>query len=111
MSIVLWTLLFLWGFWALYVLIMGLYRAHLNKKLSRISYVLGMPWLVIGLIVDFVANVTIASLVFLDPPKELLVTARLQRYNTQSIRTWRSEWANWICTNLLDVFDPNGDHC
>ena len=111
MSIVLWTLLFLWGFWALYVLIMGLYRAHLNKKLSRISYVLGMPWLVIGLIVDFVANVTIASLVFLDPPRELLVTARLQRYNTQSIRTWRSEWANWICTNLLDVFDPNGDHC
>lgn len=101
---------FLWAFWACYVLVMGLYRAHLNKKLSRITYVLGAPWLVIGLIMDFVANMIIATVVFLDLPREYLVTERLKRYIAGK-DGWRHDLSNWICTHLLDVFDPNGDHC
>lgn len=105
------VILFLWFFWALYVMVMGLYRAHLNKKLSRVTYVLGAPWLIIGLVVDFVANIILATIIFLDLPREFLVTARLQRYSNSSEDDWRKHFSVWICEHLLDVFDPSGDHC
>jgi hypothetical protein len=107
---IVYSVLFLWLFWAMYVLVMGLYRAKLSKKLSKVSLVLGAPWLVIGVLMDIVANITLASLIFLEPPRELLVTKRLQRYNGGD-HGWRTTLATWVCNHLLDVFDPDGDHC
>lgn len=104
------VIIFLWVFWAIYVLVMGLYRAHLHKKLTKLTYILGAPWLVLGLIIDFFANITVATVIFLDLPKEWLVTARLKRY-VQGESGWRQNLANWVCNNLLDVFDPDGNHC
>jgi hypothetical protein len=54
--------------------------------------------------------VTIASLVFLELPREWLVTDRLQRHMHKSIG-WRFWLAKYICDHLLDVFDPSGNHC
>lgn len=34
MSYALYVLAFLWAFWAMYVLVMGIYRAHLAKRLT-----------------------------------------------------------------------------
>ena len=101
----------LWAFWALYVLVMGLYRAHLSGRLSRPAFVLGLPWVVVGYTLDVIAQYTIACVFFLDLParREWLVTQRLQRYSAGS--GWRKVKADWICTHLLDVFDPKGDHC
>jgi hypothetical protein len=99
-----------WGFWGLYVLVMGLYRAHLQKRLSKMAYVIGAPFLVIGLIVDVFMNVTVASFVFVQPPSQFLVTQRLAGYVSEG-SGWRYSIANWICNNLLDVFDPSGNHC
>lgn len=105
-------LLFLWVFWGLYVLVMGVYRAHLSGRLSAASYAMGLPWFVCGYLVDVFAQYTVASVFFLDwPPRgEWLVTDRLQRY-IKLESGWRYQKAKWICTNLLDVFDPSGDHC
>jgi hypothetical protein len=105
------TIAFLWAFWGLYVLVMGLYRAHLDKRLSRAAYVLAAPFLAVGAAVDVLANLTIASLVFLEPPREWLVTSRLQRHNRDHESGWRGDLSEWICTHLLDVFDPTGNHC
>lgn len=106
----LFTLAALWVFWGLYVLVMGLYRAHLQKRLGWATYALGAPFILVGILADFVINFTIAAVVFFDLPREPLVTGRLQRYIAIG-SGWRFSLANWICNNLLDVFDPSGNHC
>lgn len=105
------TLIFLWVFWALYVLVMGIYRAHLKKQLRGLTFIMSVPLVAIGLAVDVFAQYTLACIFFLDLPRrgEHLVTARLQRYSAGS--GWRKIKADWVCTHLLDVFDPHGDHC
>lgn len=103
---------FLWVFWAVYVLVMGIYRAHLAGKIKGVTLVLSLPWVLIGYAMDVMAQYTLACLFFLDWPKrgEHLVTDRLKRYIKQGIG-WRARKADWICSNLLDVFDPSGNHC
>ena len=103
------TAAFLWAFWGLYVLIMGLYRAKLAGRLNQYMRWMAAPYLVIGLCVDFVANVTIFTIVFAELPREWLVTQRLTRHMQGS--GWRYRVARAICTKLLDVFDPTGMHC
>lgn len=102
--------LYLWAFWGAYVLVMGLYRAHLNNKLTPLTTALGLPFVIFGIVVDVLANIFIATIIFLEIPKELLVTTRLARHNTSG-SGWRKDIATYICSNLLDVFDPSGDHC
>ena len=104
------TLAFLWVFWAMYVLVMGIYRAHLSHRLKGLVLVLSLPFVAVGYLMDVFANVTIASVVFLELPRELLVTSRLQRYVALG-QGWRFTIADWICNHLLDVFDPSGNHC
>lgn len=110
MDAIIYLLAFLWAFWAMYVLIMGIYRAHLAKRLTAVTLCLSAPFIVLGYLMDVIANLTVAALVFLELPRELLVTSRLSRYVAQG-HGWRFKAANWICNNLLDVFDPSGDHC
>ena len=106
------TIAFLYVFWALYVLVMGFYRAHLKGQLTGVVKWLAWPWVILGCAVDVFAQYTVAAVFFLDAPKmgEHLVTDRLQRYVAEG-RGWRYHKAKWICDNLLDIFDPNGDHC
>ena len=103
-------LLYLWLFWGLYVLVMGLYRAHLDKRLTRLTYFLASPFLFVGFVFDVAANLFIAPFVFLDMPHEWLVTTRLSRYIKHG-RSYRAKLALYICDHLLDVFDPRGEHC
>lgn len=107
-----WTCLWLLGFWYLYVLVMGLYRAHLDKRLTGPMLWLAGPALVVGYAVDLVSNWTLASLFFLEPPRRPLelVTDRLTRH-IQTGDGWRHDFAKSICVNLLDFFDPSGKHC
>lgn len=102
---------YLWAFWFAYVLVMGLYRAHLSGRMSRVTYVLAAPALLFGVAMDVLANIFIASVIFLEFPREWLVTKRLQRHIKKGLGTWRGYLAAWVCTSLLDVFDPSGDHC
>lgn len=102
-------LLKLYAFWVLYLAIMALYRAHLNKTLPTVSKILGYPLLAFGLLVDVLMNITFFSLFFLELPKEWLVTTRLKRHVKTD--TWRGKLAKFLCTNLLSPFDPTGDHC
>lgn len=112
------AVLFLWGFWVLYVATMAVYRLHLAgvlKLRTTSRFTLGMCYSLVGIayVVDLLAQYTIATLVFLDWPEpgERLVTDRLQRYVAQPRQDWRSAKAHYVCTHLLDLFDPTGDHC
>lgn len=121
---------YLWAFWLLYVLTMGLYRASLAGKLTRMALVLGSPFVILAIAADLLANWTLATLWFYQWPAKSdwprisfsgwrpavvwvrpdLVTSRLSRY-IDGPDCWRKEHATWLCHNLLDAFDPSGTHC
>ena len=107
------VLAYLYGFWLLYVLIMGFYRAYLANKLSKVALVLALPAILVGFCFDLVANWTLATLWFREWPQRPLelVTDRLSRYIEQAADDWKKEHANWVCTTLLDYFDPHDRHC
>lgn len=96
--------------WLLYLSVMSLKGAQVAGKLSKTAYYLGLPILAVGYITDFLVNIIVCTALFLEPPRELLVTARVSRlkYNGTG---YRQRLANWFCTNLLDPFDPSGCHC
>jgi hypothetical protein len=103
-------ILYLYSFWIVYIGVMGIYRAYLDNRLSKVVLYLLCPFILIGIIMDVFANLFVAPIIFMDMPKELLVTTRLTRYKRDD-KGWRYNLANVICINLLDVFDPTGKHC
>ena len=104
------TAILLWIFWAFYVLVMGIYRAYLTKRLGTVNLILSIPFVIVGGLIDVFVNLFVAPVIFLDPPRELLVTSRLTKYRTGNSH-WRRVIAEYVCDNLLDIFDPNGNHC
>lgn len=109
--ILLYVIAFVWLFWYVYIVVMGLYRAQLQDRLKGVVFALALPAIVAGYVMDIIANIFIASVLFLDPPKEFLVTTRLKRYQKVDPLSWRGRLSFYICEHLLDVFDPKGNHC
>ena len=110
--IIVFIALYLYAFWVAYIAVMGAYRAHLSGRLVGVQRALAVPLVAIGFALDIIAQYTLATVLFADLParREHLVTDRLQRY-MRSPETWRGRVAQYICDNLLDPFDPSGDHC
>ncbi|WP_310614014.1 hypothetical protein [Limnohabitans sp.] len=128
----LFAVVYMWLFYVFYVLIMAVYRAKLAGRLGGLSLLLLYPFVVVGVLMDVLCQLTIASLIFFEPPRtcwqattvtvwrwsfevtylyiEPLVTTRLKRLHTSDMG-WRTALAAYICQNLLDPFDPDGDHC
>jgi hypothetical protein len=100
----------MWVFWAGYVFTMGLYRAKLQGRLKGLSLLLAAPIVAVAFVLDFLAQMTVFTLVFADPPRHWLVTHRLRAYLLQP-GGWRHRWAARLCRHLLDPFDPTGSHC
>lgn len=103
------SLVSLYILWIFYLAVMSLKQAYDTKTLSKLAYVLGCPLLVVGLIIDLLVNIFVASVFLLDFPRELTVSEKLGRL----IKTtgWRSTASCWFCTKFLDIFDPSGKHC
>jgi len=93
--------------WLFYLAIMHLrmVRHDLHPVAKANAYVL----LAIGLVLDFITNVVVGSVLFLDPPREWLLTDRLQRYKNLDRESWRGKTAYWLCEHLLNQFDEG--HC
>lgn len=97
-----------YALWFFYLAVMSLKRAKDAGMLSSAAKVLGYPVLCVGLILDVLVNAFICTPLFLELPRELLVTSRLKRHNRTG-RGWRKRLAAWF-EPLLDPFDPSGDH-
>jgi len=110
MYTILYTLASLYALWLLYLLVMGLYRAKLQGRLSKVALVLGAPVYLIGYLLDVFVQITIATVLFWELPKEGLLTGRLTRHIKRG-KGWRRDLSKWICFHLLDPFDPHGTHC
>ena len=107
--IALYIYLSLLGFYALYLAVMALFRAHKAGTMPLASKVLGYQILIIGLVVDVIMNLTLFSIIFLEIPREWLVTTRLKRHIKKS--GYRGWLARFLCHDVLSPFDPSGDHC
>lgn len=96
--------------WVAYLAIMALIRARDEKRLTKVALWLAYPVVVIGLLLDFTLNVTVGTALFLEPPREWLLSPRLSRL-IETDPGWRGDLAAWVCVHLLDTFDPDGRHC
>lgn len=112
-------LLAMWQFWLLYLGAMSIYRAWLLGRIPPESSYFIYATIAVALVVDLVANYTVAVVLFRQWPKRglELVTHRLVRYinlaNPQTeIDRLRKHRATIICSRFLDPFDPNPNgHC
>ena len=61
-------------------------------------------------------NAVVATIVFLDPPREFEFTRRCRRYIAGEkqwfpvLARYRAAVAEWVCKHLLDPFEEGG-HC
>ena len=97
-----------YALWVFYIAVMGLKRVKDTIGLSVWALRFGYPVLIVGWVLDFFVNLTLCTVLFLELPRELTVTARLKRHNRTGFG-WRQRLAAWF-EPLLDPFDPSGDH-
>ena len=99
--------------WIAFLSVMALKSARDSGKLTKTSEVLAMPLLVVGWLLDFSLNMA-STVIFLDLPKEWLLTIRCDRYlslvNPTGLSLYRQRFARQLCKNLLDPFQSGG-HC
>ncbi|MGC4395981.1 hypothetical protein [Hydrogenophaga sp. T2] len=102
--------LLLWLLWIFYLAVMNLKRARNAGTLSRAALVLGAPALLVGYVLDVLANVVVFTVLLLEPPRwgEWTVSARLERHHAGT--SWRARIAQWFESDLLGPYDPAGYH-
>ena len=98
----------IYALWLFYLAVMCLKRARDAGLLNKTSTALGMPILIVGYLLDAFVNVFVMTMLFLEVPNELTVTARLKRHILFS-GGWRLRLASWFIP-ILDPFDPSGYH-
>lgn len=96
--------------WVYYVAAMRLKMVQAQGKLTPAMQWFTYPVLAIGYALDFFVNVIACSILFLEPPFEWTVSARLYRLSTQDKDDWRKARALALRTGLLDEIDPDGIH-
>ena len=111
------TLLFylvlIYATWEAFLAVMALKSARDNGKLTKSALYMAYPLPAAAWLLDFSLNMC-ATLVFLDLPREWLLTIRCDRYLSLKaplgLNRYRQGFARWLCQNLLDPFQSGG-HC
>ena len=96
----------IYALWVFYLAVMNLRQA--KGKLSKAVLVIALPILGIAYAIDVLVNVLLATILFVDLPREWTFSNRLERYLDGS--DWRAAAALWIAVHMLDPFDPSGSH-
>lgn len=97
-------------FYGLYLIYVTLRVAKDNGKLEAMpiyAKVVAYSYLVLAVILDFIFNLIIGSLIFLELPREFMFTDRCSRHMHEMGR--RGRIARWFCNSWLNPFDEN--HC
>jgi hypothetical protein len=97
-----------YALYVFYAAVMNIKRVRDAGKLTWVGKALGYPTLVIGLVLDLFVNLTLMTVVLLELPRELTVTARLKRHHKESTG-WRLAVVKFF-EPVLDPLDPSGDH-
>ncbi len=97
-----------YGLYVFYCAVMNIKRVRDMGKLTKLGMAFGYPTLAIGLLLDFLCNTFVMTVLFLELPQEYTVTSRLKRHN-HNADGWRTALARWF-EPVLDPFDPSGNH-
>ena len=110
MEVLLFSLLYTYVFYLLFLMCMGFY--HGWKKFPLWVKLAVLPPALLAGAMDLVFNYTFACVLFLAwPPAGCWTfTKRISRYKDIQPNTWRGKLGNFICVNLLDPAGING-HC
>lgn len=103
------VLLCAWFLWVFFLAVMCLQAARDRKQLTVWNTRFGYTVLVVGWLLDFVVQVTLAALLFWEWPRELTVSGRVKRLIADD-DGWRGSVAAWIRDHLLRPFDATGRH-
>jgi hypothetical protein len=98
-----------WALWIFYTAARRLKMVRDTGDLTLAMKVFGYPTLALGLALDLFVNVIVGSLLFLEPPREWTLSARLWRLSNGDAG-WRQRLALAIRSALLDAIDPKGIH-
>lgn len=93
--------------WILFLAGMNLARAKNDGKLTLATKIFGWPVIIVTVLLDVILNITVMTVVLLEIPRELTISARLQRHNNTT--GWRKKVAR-VFEQFLDPYDPSGDH-
>lgn len=102
----------LYTLWFFYLAIMNLKRVKDSGRMTKFAYIVALPMAAFGYVLDIVVNIVIGSILFLELPhyKRLTLSARMSYHYEPDSDKWRSKLANWLARNLLDAYDPSGQH-
>lgn len=106
------TPLYLWvGVLVFYTLYLASINLWSNRNLAP-TWVLwfASPVLLTMGIFDVAVQMTVATVVFADVPREMTLSRRFARYRSGP-PGWRNNFATLVCTRLLNPFDPSRNHC
>jgi hypothetical protein len=95
--------------WVHYVAVMRLMQVRDAGHLTHATKVIGYTALGVGLLLDLIVNTVIATVLFVELPREWTVSSRLTRHSENGAG-WRQRLALAIRKGLLDNIDPNGVH-
>jgi hypothetical protein len=107
MTYLLVTLVTFYLLWVHYLAVMHL--KELGPKLQGPALWLGKLVLGLGLLLDLFWQVLPASVLWLELPKELTVSGRVERL-CKTGHGYRYNLAVWFRNTWLALFDPSGDH-
>ncbi len=105
--------IFLLSFYLLFVFylaVMNIKGVNDSTPLTGVTRIAGLSVLYPGLFLDALVNLVVLTVVFVELPREYLVTSRLSRH-IKDTDGWRKKLSVFICSKLLDKFDPRGCHC
>lgn len=105
---ILFSVISTYALFVFYAAVMNIKRVRDAGKLTLFGKVLSYPTLAIGLVLDFVVNTVVMTVVLLELPREFTVTSRLKRHNANSTG-WRLAVVKFF-EPVLDPLDPSGDH-
>jgi hypothetical protein len=103
------SLLAFWVLWVLFLAVMNLGQAKAEGKLHGLALYAGYTVLAVGLLVDLVVQVLVATVMWLELPRELTVSERVARLCKHG-SGWRQRLALWFRAELLAPFDRSGGH-
>lgn len=98
-----------WLLMVFYAAVMSLKRVRDAGAFHWSLKALGYPILWVGLALDVFVNIAFCTLLFIEVPREWLVTRRLSRLKRGD--GWRQRIAAFMCERWLDPLDPSGCHC
>jgi hypothetical protein len=85
-------------------------RMDQNNKMTITAWILALPIIVFGIVLDWYLNLTFVSFLMLDPFHFGTVSQRMKKYNEDDKEyEWRKKFAEWL-KPLLDPLDPSGRH-